>query len=117
MKHSGLLYELLGGSPMPIYNDVHANPEKYQPEDVALLETVLQRGPARRGSLDCGCPSEHWDLSEVERKRLDQMAFTFATAPRIEPPPVVRRRPPTKPVKRAPPPAPVTELAPYWWLK
>lgn len=114
-RHTGFLYELLGGSPMPIYNDAQAHPEKYRPEDLTLLDAVIGRGPARRGSLTCGCPSEHWDLSPDERKRLDQMTLTFATAERIEPPVVLRRRPVLQSMKKQA--DPIEGLPSFWWMK
>lgn len=115
-KHTGFLYELLGGSPMPIYNDAQTHPEKYAPEDLVLLEAIISRGPAARGSMSCGCPSEHWELNEEERKRLDQMTLTFATADRIEPHPVFKRHRPAPPPKRGSA-IRATELPAYWWLK
>lgn len=116
-KHTGLLYELLGGAPMPIYNDAQEHPEKYTPEDITLLESVISRGPAARGSLACGCPSEHWDLSDEERHRLDQMTLTFATAKRIDPPLAMRRHRAAKTPKPMKKEAAVTDLPSYWWLK
>jgi hypothetical protein len=118
VKHTGLLYELLGGSPMPIYNDAQAHPEKYRPEDVAVLEAVVRRGPAARSSLSCGCPSEHWDLSDEERRRIDQMTYDFATAKRIDPPPVMRRHVRVEKKKAKEEPAvPITDMPSFWWLK
>lgn len=100
---------------MPIYHDALANPEKYQPEDVAALEAVVSRGPAARSSLSCGCPSEHWDLSDAERKRLDQMVMTFATARRIEPPASMRRRIPPK--ARKVKEVSTSDMPAFWWMK
>ena len=114
-KHTGLLYELLGGSPMPIYNDAQASPDKYQPEDVELLERIVARGPKARGSLACGCPAEHWEMSEAERRRLDQMTMTFATAKRIDPPPIVR--PAVRKKVREVESTPITDMPSFWWLK
>lgn len=116
VKHTGLLYELLGGSPMPIYNDAQAHPEKYQPEDIAALEAVISRGPAARGSLSCGCPSEHWELNDAERHRLDQMTLTFATAKRIEPPAAMRRHTPARAPKKVKETV-AEEMPSFWWLK
>ena len=100
---------------MPIYNDVQVSPDKYQPEDVELLERVVARGPKARGSLACGCPAEHWEMSETERQRLDQMTMTFATARRIDPPqitrPVVRKK--VREVESTP----ITNMPSFWWLK
>lgn len=115
-KHTGLLYELLGGSPTPIYNDAQAHPEKYTPEETALLEVIISRGPVQRGNLTCGCPSEHWDLSEVERQCLDQMTLTFATADRIKPAAVPHRRAPTKKLEKQAMPS-MEALPAFWWLK
>ena len=115
-KHTGLLYELLGGSPMPIYNDVQTNPEKYQPEDVEFVARIVARGPQAKSNLSCGCPSEHWDLSEGEKHRLDQMTLTFATAKRIEPPPT-RQQPMAKKKAKETPTSPITKMPLFWWLK
>lgn len=116
VKHTGLLYELLGGSPAPLHDDAQAQPEKYPPEDREFLERVVARGPAARGSLSCGCASEHWDLSEEEQRRLDRLTLIFATAKRIEPPARLLRRPPHK-KKREAAARPVTEMPAFWWLR
>lgn len=115
VKHTGLLYELLGGSPAPIYEDAQAQPEKYTSEDREFLERVMAKGPATRGSLSCGCSSEHWDLSEEDRRRLDRLTLTFATATRIEAPARPLRR--TAPKKPKAPERSVTEMPTFWWLK
>lgn len=115
VKHTGLLYELLGGSPLPIYEDAQAQPEKYPPEDREFLERVITKGPAARGSLACGCSSEHWDLNEEDRQRLDRLTLIFATANRIEPP----ARPLRRTLRKKPkaPERSVTELPAFWWLR
>jgi len=96
-RRNGLLDALLGGSPLPIYYDAQEHPEKYRPEDRELLETVVARGTK--------------EFSEEERRRLDHMVLTFATAERIKPLP--HKPPAPKPQKR---PLRQTELPSFWWL-
>jgi hypothetical protein len=100
---------------MPIYEDAQAQPEKYTPEDREFLERVVAKGPATHGRLTCGCHSEHWDLPEEERRRLDSLTLTFATAARIEAPTQALRR--TMPKKPKAPERSVTEMPSFWWLK
>jgi hypothetical protein len=100
---------------MPIYEDAQAQPEKYPAEDREFLERVIAKGPAARGKLECGCSSEHWDVNEEERQRLDRLTLIFATAKRIEPSARPLRR--VLPKKPKTPERVVTEMPEFWWLR
>jgi hypothetical protein len=99
-KRTGFFYELLGGSPIALYDDTLKNPERYLPEERQLLEMIMHRGA-----------QPNWGLNAEENAALDRMAFTFLTSKKTE---IPVPKPAPKPVVAK---KPLPELQPYWWLE